>query len=128
MCQLALRFGEKRFIFALGLAAVAFQLLVWLIPNVVGDTIAVVLVGYVLGPIAPISMVMFVRLLPRSIHTLSVSFISSAGSLGGALWPFFTGLIAQSKGTFVLHPICIGLFALMIGCWVLLPKVDERKE
>jgi MFS family permease len=115
-------------VFGLGLAAAVFQLLVWLVPNIIGDSIAVALVGYVLGPIAPCSMVMFLRLLPRSIQTLSVSFISSAGSSGGAIWPFLTGLIAQSKGTFVLHPICVGLFALMLGCWWMLPGVDKRRD
>lgn len=31
------RIGERRFVFGLGLAAVAFQLLAWLVPNVIGD-------------------------------------------------------------------------------------------
>jgi MFS family permease len=128
LSHIAARLGEKRFVFALGALATAFQLLVWLVPNVVGDAIAVALVGYVLGPIAPCSMVMFMRLLPRSILTLSVSFISSAGSSGGAVWPFLTGLIAQSKGTYVLHPVCIALFALMLGCWWMLPAVEKREE
>jgi MFS family permease len=124
----AARVGEKRFVFAVGVLAIVFQLLVWLVPNIIGDSIAVALVGYVLGPIAPCSIVIFMRLLPRSIQTISASFISSAGSSGGAVWPFLTGLIAQSKGTYVLHPICIGLFILMLGCWAILPEVEKRRE
>src|SRR6201992_1770864 len=90
LAPVAARLGEKRSIFVLGGLAIAFQLLVWLVPNIIGDSIAVSLVGYVLGPIAPCSMVMFMRLSPRSTQTVSASFISSAGSLGGAVWPFLT--------------------------------------
>jgi fucose permease len=128
LAPLSARFNQKWVVHGLGLLAIAFQLLVWLVPNVVGNAVAVALVGFVLGPIAPCSMAYFVKLLPRSIQTTSVSFISSAGSSGGAVAPFMTGLLAQSKGTWVLHPICVGLFALMGGCWALLPTVEKRSE
>jgi len=58
----------------------------------------------------------------------AIGFISSAGSSGGAIAPFLTGLLAQTSGTYVLHPVCIGLFVLMLGCWFSLPKVPKRQE
>jgi fucose permease len=58
----------------------------------------------------------------------AISFISSAGSSGGAVAPFTTGLLAQAVGTFVLHPICIGLFIVMMLCWFGLPKLEKRSE
>jgi len=58
----------------------------------------------------------------------SFSFIASIGSSGGAMAPFITGILAQQFGTFVLHPICIGLFAAMAGCWWLLPKAEKKSE
>jgi fucose permease len=128
LSPIAARLGERLCVFGLIIAATAFQLLVWLIPNIVGDAIAVALVGFVLGPIAPVYVVVFLRLLPRPIQTIALSFISSAGSSGGAVWPFLTGLIAQSKGTYILHPVCIALFVLMLGCWLVLPKVEKRSE
>ena len=36
-----------------------------------------------------------------------------APSSGGAAAPFTTGILAQAVGTFVLHPIAIGLFSVM---------------
>jgi hypothetical protein len=39
-----------------------------------------------------------------------------------------TGLLAQAVGTWVLHPVCIVLFMLMLGCWLALPKVNKREE
>jgi fucose permease len=120
--------GEKRFVYGLGIGAIAFQLLVWLIPNVIGDAVAVAFLGLLLGPVAPCSITLFLRLLPRRLQTTSISFISSAGSSGGAVAPFLTGLLAQKYGTYVLHPVCIGLFFLMLGCWWLLPTVEKREE
>ncbi|KAF2672216.1 MFS general substrate transporter [Microthyrium microscopicum] len=128
LAPLSAKYDQKRFIHALGLAAIAFQLLVWLVPNVIGDSVAVAMVGFVLGPIAPCSVAYFVRLLPRGLHTTAIGFISSAGSSGGAAAPFLTGLVAQAKGTWVLHPICIGLFVLMGTCWYCLPTVEKRSE
>jgi fucose permease len=58
----------------------------------------------------------------------SLSVIGSLGSSGGAVAPFMTGILAQSVGTFVLHPVCIGLFVAMGATWWLLPRVERRDE
>lgn len=73
-------------------------------------------------------MTMFMRSTPRKIQTMSMGFLSSAGSSGGAVAPFTTGLIAQAAGTFVLHPICIFLFLFMEMCWFTVPKTSKRME
>jgi fucose permease len=59
---------------------------------------------------------------------IAISFVSSAGSSGGAVVPFLTGLISQASGTWVLHPICIGFFVVMLGCWAALPRLRKRTE
>jgi len=120
--------GERLFVYILVAGSIGLQLLVWFIPNVIGDAVAVALLGLLLGPIYPASQTIFSRLLPRDVQVSSISFISSAGSSGGAVAPFMTGLLAQTVGTYVLHPICIGLFSLMIGCWFSLPKVAKRSD
>lgn len=122
------RVGEKRFVYILTVGAVTFQLLVWFVPNVLGDAVAVSIVGLLLGPVYPCSQTIFVRLLPMQIQMTAISFISSAGSSGGAVAPFMTGLLAQAVGTYVLHPMCIGMFAVMLACWFGLPKVVKRTE
>ncbi|KAI9774296.1 MAG: hypothetical protein M1840_004190 [Geoglossum simile] len=122
------RVGERLFVVLMVVGAIIFELLVWLVPNVVGDAVAVSLVGLLLGPIYPCAMHVFSRLLPRQIQMTSLSFISATGSSGGALAPFTTGIMAQALGTFVLHPVCIGLFMVMEGTWFLLPKVRKRTE
>lgn len=128
LSHLAPRVGEKLFVYVLIAGAIAFQLLTWLIPNVIGDAVAVAVVGLLLGPVYPCSQTIFTRLLPAQIQMTSIGFISSAGSSGGAVAPFTTGLLAQAAGTFVLHPIAIGLFAVMGACWFALPKIVKRSE
>ncbi|KAL2039950.1 hypothetical protein N7G274_007353 [Stereocaulon virgatum] len=122
------RIGEKRATFLLIAGATAFQLLVWLVPNVIGEAVAVSIVGLLLGPIYPCATSVFTKLIPRRLQMSSLAGISALGSSGGAVAPFFTGLLAQSVGTWVLHPICVGLFAMMGGCWWGLPRVGKRRE
>lgn len=124
----ARRIGEKRFVYILGAGSIALQLLVWLIPNVIGEAVAVAILGLILGPVYPCSSTIFTKLLPMDIQMTAYSFISSAGSSGGALAPLMTGLLAQAVGTFVLHPICIALFVVMLGCWIGLPNTPVKRS
>ena len=139
------RYGEKLLVFTVVALTVVFQIIgrfallpqnniptdtqiVWQVPNVIGDAISVAIIGLLLGPIYPCATTIFSRLLPHSLQNTAIAFISSAGSSGGALAPFATGLIAKSCGTWVLHPICVALYVVMMGCWSSLPKVDKRTE
>jgi fucose permease len=128
LSHLAPRIGEKRFVYILTVLSIAFQLLVWLIPNIVGEAVAVSLLGLLLGPVYPCATTIFTRLMDKDVQMTALSFVSSAGSSGGALAPFMTGLLAQAVGTFVLHPICIALFVVMTGCWYGLPNKVKRTE
>lgn len=117
----------------------------WFVPNVIGDAgeskpiepfrfplltylVAVSILGLLLGPVYPCAQTIFTRLLPGSAQVIAIGFISSAGSSGGAVVPFTTGLLAQASGTWVLHPVCIGFFVVMLTSWTLLPKVGKRRE
>ncbi|PWY95862.1 MFS efflux transporter [Aspergillus sclerotioniger CBS 115572] len=120
--------GEKLSVVLLVLGSMAFQLMTWLIPNIIGDAVAVAIVGLLLGPVYPCATAVFSKLLPRSMQTSSMSIISAMGSSGGAVSPFFTGLLAQNVGTYVLHPICIGLYGVMLVGWLSLPHISKRSE
>ncbi|KAI4118787.1 MAG: hypothetical protein LQ345_001247, partial [Seirophora villosa] len=93
------RIGEKIAVVGLIVGAILFQLLVWFVPNVVGESVAVSIVGLLLGPVYPCSTAVYSRLLDRSIQMSSLSIVSALGSSGGAVAPFFTGLLAQQVGT-----------------------------
>ncbi|KAL9596750.1 MAG: hypothetical protein Q9219_005575 [cf. Caloplaca sp. 3 TL-2023] len=122
------RIGEKTAVIGLVVGATLFQLLVWFVPNVIGDSVAVAIVGLLLGPIYPCSTAVYTRLLDKSIQINSLAIVSALGSSGGAVAPFFTGLLAQQVGTWVLHPICVGLFVGMVVLWGCLPRLGKKEE
>ncbi len=124
----AQKIGEKVFVYWMVGGAVVFELLVWFVPNVVGDAVSIAIVGLLLGPVYPCSMVIFSRAIGRKEQISSLGVISAFGSSGGAVAPFTTGILAQAVGTFVLHPIAIGLFAVMVACWFGLPNTRKRTE
>ncbi|KAJ5370835.1 uncharacterized protein N7496_006927 [Penicillium cataractarum] len=124
----AAKLGHKIAVVIMVAGAVAFQLMTWLIPNVIGEAVSVAILGLLLGPVYPSATAVFTQLLPRKMHISSLSFISALGSSGGAVSPFFTGILAQNVGTMVLHPICIGLYGVMATSWLLLPKISKRSE
>lgn len=128
LTHFAARIGEKRFVAGLTVGAAVFQILAWQVPSVVGGAVAVSILGFLLGPAYPCATTVFARLLPGNLQMSAIAFITTAGSSGGAVVPFTTGILAQAVGAFVLHPMCIAFFAVMLGCWVALPKVVKRTE
>ncbi|KAK5049073.1 hypothetical protein LTR84_005496 [Exophiala bonariae] len=128
LTHFAHKFGEKRAVIALTVGAAAFQLLVWQVPNIIGNAVAEALVGLFLGPVYPCATAIFSKLLPRNMQVTALSVVGGMGSSGGALVPFITGMLAQKLGTVVLHPIVLISFAAMLVTWFLLPRVEKRRE
>jgi fucose permease len=124
----AQKIGEKVFVYGMVVGAAVFELLVWQVPNIIGDAVAVSIVGLLLGPVYPCATAVFSRAIGRQHQVSSLGVISAFGSSGGAVAPFATGILAQAVGTFVLHPIAIGLFAVMLICWYGLPNIRKRTE
>ncbi|KAI9824840.1 MAG: hypothetical protein M1819_000792 [Sarea resinae] len=124
----AQKLGKKASVVGLTAGSLVFQLLVWLVPNVVGDAVAVAILGLLLGPVYPCAMAIFTALLPRPLQISSLSFVSAMGSSGGAVAPLATGLAAQKVGTVVLHPICIALFVVMEVAWLCLPRLRKAVD
>ncbi|KAJ4410831.1 hypothetical protein N0V91_001759 [Didymella pomorum] len=122
------RIGEFNYVIGLTLGTMALQLMAWLIPNVIGNAVAVSLLGLLLGPVYPCGQTIFSRTIPRHLQTTAIGFIGSAGSSGGAVAPFTTGILAQAVGTWVIHPVALGLYGAMLVCWFALPRVNKRTE
>jgi len=120
--------GEKRFVYGATAGAAAFQILVWTVPNVIGNGVALAIVGLLLGPIYPCAAYIFSQNINRKDQVSGMSVISAFGSSGGAVAPFTTGLMAQALGTFVLHPVAIFLFGVMVACWLGIPTPRKRTE
>lgn len=128
LVQPAHKIGDRLSLVVLIAGTAGFQFMVWFLPNVIGNAVAVAIIGFLLGPIYPCAAGVFSRLLPSQLQITSLGFVSSMGSSGGAIFPFFTGLLAQKVGTVVLNPICIALCVVMEIAWLGLPKVVKRTE
>ena len=122
------KIGEKVFVTVVIVLAAAFQLVVWLVPNLIGNAVAVAIVGLLLGPIYPCVTAVFTKLLGQRIQMSALSFVYAMGSSGGAVAPFMTGLGAQAAGTWILHPVCLGLYTVMQLSWFSLPRIQKRTE
>ncbi|KAH8194716.1 hypothetical protein TruAng_011109 [Truncatella angustata] len=128
LSPLGYRLGEKGFIYGLVIGSAAFELLVWLVPNIIGNAVAVAIVGLLLGPVWPCATIVFTRNLSRKEQVSGLSIISAFGSSGGAFMPLAIGLLSQKIGTYVLHPVVIGLCGLMIIVWFGIPAARKRLE
>ncbi|KAG2156824.1 MFS general substrate transporter [Suillus bovinus] len=111
--------GERLALFIYSVLAIIFELIVWFVPSLVGDAIAVSVVGVLLGPLYPIMVNHAGRVLPRWLLTGCLGWIAGVGQAGSAMIPFMVGAIAQKSGIQSLQPVLIGILCLMIVLWAL---------
>ncbi|KAL4977737.1 major facilitator superfamily domain-containing protein [Aspergillus desertorum] len=116
------RFGERRMVFAYITLALAFQLMFWLIPNILVNAISVCLLGFFIGPFYPVGLYVLTQVVPQELHLGAIGFAASFGSVGCAAFPFLTGAIASRAGVEVLQPIMIGLLIGIAFFWAAVPK------
>lgn len=116
------RLGERvALMFYLGLAIV-FELLFWLISQFVVSAVMVAFLGFFIGPLFPVAMVVAAKLLPKHLHTAGIGFAAALGGGGAAVLPFIAGLIAQAQGVQSLQPFALSLLVVLAGLWLVLPR------
>ena len=120
-------FGERRCVITYLLAALALQLIFWLVPQFVVSAVAVAFLGFFLGPLFPAGIVISAKLLPVHLHVSAIGFATAFGGTGGAVFPFIVGAIAQAKGVEVLQPVIMALLAVLFLLWLSLPKVKKQE-
>ncbi|KAL5336722.1 major facilitator superfamily domain-containing protein [Aspergillus crustosus] len=116
------KFGERRMVFIYISLAIGFQLIFWLIPNIIANAVAVCLLGFFIGPFYPVGLYVLTEVVPQELHLGAIGFTASFGSIGCAASPFMTGAIASRAGVEVLQPIMLGLLIGMTIFWALVPK------
>ncbi|KKA30407.1 hypothetical protein TD95_005065 [Thielaviopsis punctulata] len=122
------KIGEKLFVYGAVAGAIVFEGLVWGVPDIVGDAVAVSIVGLLLGPVYPCAMAVFLNSMTRKEKLSGVGVITAFGSSGGAVAPFVTGILAQAISTWVLHPVVIFFFSVMLAAWWGIPGIRKRKD
>ncbi|KAG1876339.1 MFS general substrate transporter [Suillus subluteus] len=106
--------GERRVLFIYSILAIGLELVVWLVPSLIGGAVAVSIIGIFLGPMYPIAMNHTVRILPEWLVT------------GSALLPFLTGAISSKAGIKSLQPFLVSMMAFMTVLWYLVPRTARK--
>ncbi|KAI8976584.1 MFS general substrate transporter [Trametes punicea] len=120
--------GERRAIFLYALLAIGLELVIWLVPSLIGGGIAVSFVGVLLGPIYPIIMNHAGRVLPSWLLTGCIGWIAGFGQAGSAFLPFLTGALASRVGIKSLQPLLVSMMTFMVVLWALVPNHPRRVE
>ncbi|ORX34412.1 major facilitator superfamily domain-containing protein [Kockovaella imperatae] len=87
--------GKHNAIYVYTILAIALEIMVWTIPNLVANGVFFSLIGVVLGPMYPVVMMVVIEVLPGELQAGSIGWIASLGQAGSAMMPFITGGIAN---------------------------------
>ncbi|KIO26091.1 hypothetical protein M407DRAFT_15159 [Tulasnella calospora MUT 4182] len=120
--------GHKRVVYVYSILAIALEFTVWFVPNLIGNAVAVSLVGLLLGPFYPIAMNVIAGLIPRRLLAGSIGWIGAFGPTGAALLPFMTGALASKYGVQVLQPLLIAMMAAQIVLWFFVTRAKVSRE
>ncbi|KAF9475148.1 MFS general substrate transporter [Pholiota conissans] len=117
--------GERLVLFIYATLAIALDLTIWFVPSLIGNAVAISIIGVLLGPMYPIAMNQTGRILPRWILTSSIGWIAGFGQAGSAVLPFMTGAIAEKHGIKTLQPLLVAMMAFMMFLWALVPRAPK---
>jgi len=101
-------------------------LLVWLLPLAWMAAFGLFLTGFSLGPLFPTMIALTSRLVPSRLLASAVGFLTSLGSMGGALFAWLTGNLAQFTGLWILLPFMLATTICMVIVWQALQMVSRR--
>lgn len=103
-------------------SAILFVLLFWLVPSFLLSAISAGVIGFFLGPLFPIVVVVAIRKLPRWLHVGGVGFAAALGGCGAAFMPFINGAISNTYGPRILGPFVFSLLSAMLIIWLIVLK------
>ncbi|CAJ0540299.1 Ff.00g074810.m01.CDS01 [Fusarium sp. VM40] len=109
-------------------AAMALQLVFWLVPSFYVSAITVAFQGFFLGPLFPAVVVATTKMLPKHLHVSTIGFAAAFGGSGAAVLPFAVGAIAQVKGVQTLQPIILAFLTALLGLWLCLPRLGKKRD
>lgn len=120
------RIGERLAVTIYIVFSLGLELLFWLVPQFIVSAVAVSLVGFFIGPLFPSAVIMATKLLPQELHVAAIGFATAVGGGGAAVLPFAVGAIANARGVQTLQPIILALLIVLLGIWLLLPRIPKH--
>ncbi|KAF5381325.1 hypothetical protein D9615_008430 [Tricholomella constricta] len=110
--------------------AIILEITIWFVPSIIGNAVAVSLIGLVLGPMFPVMLSHSSKVLPRWLLTVCIGWITGIGMVrvGSAALPFLTGLLSSRYGIASLQPLMVAMLVTMLVVWVFVPKAVRRVD
>ncbi|KAI9022280.1 major facilitator superfamily domain-containing protein [Phycomyces nitens] len=119
---IASKYGEK-YIITLATISTAILLGVFgYVKEIAVDATALIIIGFLLGPMFPTTIALASRVLPRWMHASAIGFMASFGAGGAAFFPFITGQISGWYGILSLPLTCLVMSFVMQLLWVFVPS------
>ncbi|KAG8871312.1 hypothetical protein FRC20_010666 [Serendipita sp. 405] len=104
-------------IFVFVTLAIVVHLCIWLIPSFVVGWALTAIVGLVMGPVYPLTLEIACRAVSPAVATCTMAIMSAMANMGGAFYPFLTGLLSNLKGEQVIEPLVVSLMSTMLCFW-----------
>jgi fucose permease len=95
----------------------AAAILAWLSPAAVLASVALMLLGFFLGPVFPTTMAVAPQLTRARLVPSAIGVMNAASVVGGSALPWLVGAIAQNTGIWILLPFTLTLAALQFAVW-----------
>jgi fucose permease len=95
----------------------AATVLTWLGPSEAVVMIGFGLIGFFLGPVFPTTIAVLPRLIPNRLVPTAVGLLVGASVVGGAVFPWLAGALAQGLGLGSLLPYTLVLSVLLVVVW-----------
>jgi fucose permease len=94
-------------------------LLAWLVPIDMLSALGLCLTGFCLGPIFPTTMALMPQHFTRRLLATAIGVVAGMGGLGGTLFPWLSGNLAQAFGLWIILPVVIAMMVMMFLLWML---------
>ncbi|EJD53990.1 MFS general substrate transporter [Auricularia subglabra TFB-10046 SS5] len=111
--------GERRVIFVYALLTLGLDVVIWRVRSLIGNAVAVSMIGVLFGPMYPVVMHQAGLVLPPRILAGAVGYIAGFGIIGGAVVPFVTGSLATKFEINVMPVVVLVMTSLMALTWAL---------
>jgi fucose permease len=108
--------------------------LAWAAPDAALASVALMLLGFFLGPVFPTTMAIVPLLAPPRLAPTAIGVMNAAAVVGGAGLPWLAGAIAQNTGIWTLLPFTLALGLLHAAVWwplarrIRAPAVDGGRQ
>lgn len=114
--------GKYNSLYVYTTIAIALEIVIWFTHSIVGNAVCFALVGFFLGPMYPIMMMVVLDVIPPELQGGVIGWVASLGQAGSAILPFATGAMSEAHGVWVLQPFIIALMAASMLLFALIKR------